>query len=62
MEKLIDYYLEKSNSHKKQEFNHFVSSEGKINDVEYHIEMKKKYYPDKVHKGPLSITLGLNAK
>ena len=51
----ISYYLEKVNSQRQGELTEYVNNEGQINDIDYYVEVMKKYYPD---KRPLKIILG----
>ncbi len=51
----ISYYLEKANSQKKGDLASYVNNEGQLNDIDYYIEVMKKYYPD---NRPLKIILG----
>ena len=51
----ISYYLEKVNSQKKGDLVSYVNNEGQLNDIDYYVEVMKKYYPD---NRPLKIILG----
>ena len=51
----ISYYLEKVNSQKKGDLVSYVNNEGQLNDIDYYVEVMKKYYPD---NRPLKIKLG----
>ena len=51
----ISYYLEKVNSQRQGELTEYVNNEGQINDIDYYVEVMKKYYSD---NRPLKIILG----
>ena len=49
----ISEYIKKANKPKDNDLVAYVNHNGTINDIDYHVEVMKKYYPE---GGPLVIT------
>lgn len=42
----ISEYLKKINSMKKEDLVTYLQNNGRINDIDYYVEVQKKYYPE----------------
>jgi len=57
----IKSYLEQANSMKEQSLLPVLVAEGSVNNIDYHMEMMQKEYPDAnvpEHQGPYEVILG----
>jgi hypothetical protein len=49
----IQQYLDKAKNKNRDKLKTYLSKEGTLNDVDYYIEVMKRYYPE--YDGPLVI-------
>ena len=56
----IEEYLEIANDKGRSQLSNVVNAEGSINDIDYYVEVIKRYYPNEEEeniKGPLVIEI-----
>lgn len=58
----LAYYLTKLKNHKVEPLEKVLQKDGQLNDIDYHLEIMKKYYPDYKHGGPLRIKCGFEGQ